>query len=232
MVKMAQASSRPSTPTSAGSSSSSSSEITVDASQKNGFLCPNHYDPNPNSLMPPPPIPQQQPAKTTHICSPKPERRPLSMAKEEQRKSFIKECPPQAFKSYMDQHIEKIWIEYGQRESRKQQLNEALMNADEANINGGFNKDDFKAAMQKIETNFLRTKRAKLGKNDFTTIKRIGNGAYGVVNLVRKKNEISHPNSHTGPIDLNKKKFSGLYAMKTLQKSRIFHTFQQAHVIA
>ena len=169
---------------------------------------------------------------TTHISSPKPERRPLSMAKEEQRKSFIKECPPQAFKFYMEQHIEKIWIEYGQRESRKQQLNEALMNADEANINGGFNKDDFKAAMQKIETNFLRTKRAKLGKNDFTTIKRIGNGAYGVVNLVRKKNEISHPNSHTGPVDLNKKKFSGLYAMKTLKKSLIFHRFQQAHVIA
>ena len=55
--------------------------------------------------MPPPP---QPPAKTTHISSPKPERRHISPAKEEQRKSFIKECPPQAFKFYMEQHIGKF----------------------------------------------------------------------------------------------------------------------------
>ena len=85
---------------------------------------------------------------------------------------------------------------------------------------------------QKIETNFLRTKRAKLGKNDFTTIKQIGNGYYGVVNLVRKKNEIAHSYSHMSPIDLNKKKFTGLYAMKTYNKSLILDRFQQAHVVA
>ena len=82
--------------------------------------------------------------------------------------------------------------------------------------------------MQKIETNFLRTKRAKLGRNDFHVIKRIGNGAYGVVNLVRKKND---PAS-LGVLDVSKKKFSGLYAMKVLRKSLIFTKAQQAHVIA
>lgn len=82
--------------------------------------------------------------------------------------------------------------------------------------------------MQKIETNFLRTKRAKLGRNDFHVIKRIGNGAYGVVNLVRKKND---PAS-LGVLDVSKKKFSGLYAMKVLRKSHIFTKAQQAHVIA
>ena len=65
--------------------------------------------------MPPPPVP---PAKTTHISSPKPERRHISPAKEEQRKSFIKECPPQAFKFYMEQHIGKVWSEYHQRKGR------------------------------------------------------------------------------------------------------------------
>ena len=59
--------------------------------------------------MPPPP---QPPAKTTHISSPKPERRHISPAKEEQRKSFIKECPPQAFKFYMEQHIGKFSSEF------------------------------------------------------------------------------------------------------------------------
>ena len=49
---------------------------------------------------------------------------------------------------------------------------------------------------------------------------------------MRKKNEITHPNSLMGPIDLNKKKFTGLYAMKTYNKSLIFDRFQQAHVIA
>ena len=59
--------------------------------------------------MPPPP---QPPAKTTHISSPIPERRHISPAKEEQRKSFIKECPPQAFKFYMEQHIGKFSSEF------------------------------------------------------------------------------------------------------------------------
>ena len=82
--------------------------------------------------------------------------------------------------------------------------------------------------MQKIETNFLRTKRAKLGRNDFHVIKGIGNGAFGVVNLVRKKND---PAS-LEVLDVSKKKFSGLYAMKVLRKSHIFTKAQQAHVIA
>ena len=62
--------------------------------------------------------------------------------------------------------------------------------------------------MQKIETNFLRTKRAKLGRNDFHVIKRIGNGAYGVVNLVRKKND---PASQRGCRGLHDGQEGGVY---------------------
>ena len=79
--------------------------------------------------------------------------------------------------------------------------------------------------MQKIETNFLRTKRAKLGIKDFHVVKRIGNGAYGVVNLVRKKNE-QFPLLPVG--DNDAKKFTGLYAMKTLRKRDIFTKSQQS----
>ena len=49
---------------------------------------------NMSSLMPPPPPPPYK-EKTTHISSPKPERRHISPAKEEARKSFIDRCPPQ-----------------------------------------------------------------------------------------------------------------------------------------
>ena len=189
------------------------------------------YDPSSSSLMPPPPNPPSSapglPAKTTHISSPKPVRRHISPAKEEQRKSFIKECPPQAFKFYMEQHIEKIWKEYHQRQNRKQAFEQAISQYNN-DINGK-TKEEFVSTMQKIESNFLRTKRAKLGRNDFQVIKRIGNGAYGVVNLVRKKND-QFINSN-GKLDLEKSK-NGLYAMKTLRKSLIFNKHQQAHVIA
>jgi len=44
----------------------------------------------------------------------------MSQAKEEaRRESLIKNCPPEAFKFFMEQHVENIIKEYEQRRRRK-----------------------------------------------------------------------------------------------------------------
>jgi len=64
------------------------------------------------------------------------------------------------------------------------------------------------------ETEFLRLKRTRLGKDDFEPLKVIGRGAFGEVRLVQKKD--------TGHV----------YAMKILRKSDMFEKNQVAHVRA
>lgn len=64
------------------------------------------------------------------------------------------------------------------------------------------------------ETEFLRLKRTRLGKDDFEPLKVIGRGAYGEVRLVQKKD--------TGHV----------YAMKILKKSEMLAREQVAHVRA
>ena len=62
----------------------------------------------------------------THISLPKPERRQISPAKEETRKSFIKECPPEAFKLNMESHIAAVYAEHEARQKRRNELNDAI----------------------------------------------------------------------------------------------------------
>lgn len=64
------------------------------------------------------------------------------------------------------------------------------------------------------ETEFLRLKRTRLGKDDFESLKVIGRGAFGEVRLVQKKD--------TGHI----------YAMKILRKADMLRKEQVAHVRA
>lgn len=64
------------------------------------------------------------------------------------------------------------------------------------------------------ETEFLRLKRTRLGKDDFEPLKVIGRGAFGEVRLVQKKD--------TGHV----------YAMKILRKSDMLAKEQVAHVRA
>jgi serine/threonine-protein kinase LATS1/2 len=52
-----------------------------------------------------------------HRTSPKPERK--QVGKESNRKSLIKNCPPEAFKFFMEQHIENVMKEYEQRRRRR-----------------------------------------------------------------------------------------------------------------
>ncbi|KAI0309663.1 AGC/NDR protein kinase [Amylostereum chailletii] len=67
---------------------------------------------------------------------------------------------------------------------------------------------------EKVQSQFLRLRRTKIGLADFRTVKVIGKGAFGEVRLVQK--------TDTGRV----------YAMKTLQKAEMLKRDQLAHVRA
>ena len=129
----------------------------------------------------------------------------------------------QAFKFFMEQHIENVWKERREREQRKEELNLQLDMTFNANKSfQAFSKEDYVKAMAKLESNYLRMKRAKLNKSDFRKIKSIGVGAFGEVSLVER---IGYsPPGGQRPREL--------YAMKTLKKSQVVKRKQVAHVIA
>lgn len=143
--------------------------------------------------------------------SPMPERRMISQEREQERKETkVRNYSPAAFKFFMEQHIENVEKSYCQRQRRRQEL-EAIMveqNFSEAD------QENMRKMLQKKESNYIRLKRAKMNKSMFTVIKKIGNGAFGEVSLVRKDN------THK------------LYAMKTLKKSDVLNRNQVAHVKA
>lgn len=118
--------------------------------------------------------------------------------------------PPEAFKFFMEQHIENIYKSYQQRQQRRMKLEMemAKRGLDEAT------SEQMRKILYQKESNFLRLKRAKMHKNMFDTVKPLGIGAFGVVSLVRKRD--------TGK----------LYAMKTLRKVDVLRRNQVAHVKA
>ncbi len=118
--------------------------------------------------------------------------------------------PPEAFKFYMEQHIENVFKAYQQRQQRRMKLE---MEMGKRGLNEATSEQMRRILFQK-ESNFLRIRRAKMHKDMFQTVKPLGIGAFGVVSLVRK-------------ID-NKK----LYAMKTLRKADVLRRNQVAHVKA
>ncbi|CAL4059555.1 unnamed protein product, partial [Meganyctiphanes norvegica] len=157
--------------------------------------------------MPPPPPPEQ---KTTHQ-SPIPERRKLNAELELQRsESKVRNLSPQAFKFYMEQHIENVIKSCEQRETRRLQLEKEMKKI------GLSDKDQsqMRKMLSQKESNFIRLKRAKMDKHLFHKIKTIGVGAFGEVALVYKFD------SHR------------LYAMKTLRKADVLKRNQVAHVKA
>ena len=76
-------------------------------------------------------------------------------------------------------------------------------------------KDQMRKLLRQKETNYLRLRRAKMNKSMFEHIKVLGLGAFGEVNLVRKRDDMQR-----------------LYAMKILHKSDVFNRNQAAHVKA
>ena len=75
-------------------------------------------------------------------------------------------------------------------------------------------KEEKRIQHAKVETEFLRLKRSRLGVDDFEAIKVIGKGAFGEVRLVQKVD--------TGHV----------YAMKILRKADMVEKEQVAHVRA
>ncbi|XP_022921269.1 serine/threonine-protein kinase Warts [Onthophagus taurus] len=154
---------------------------------------------------------QQPPFTTIKHQSPIPERKQISKEKEEERRdSKVRNYSPQAFKFFMEQHVENVIKSYKQRLYRKIQLENEMSKIDL--------KPDDRLQMRKMlsqkESNYIRLKRAKMDESMFVKIKPIGVGAFGEVTLVKK-------------IDTNH-----LYAMKTLRKSDVLKRNQVAHVKA
>lgn len=119
-------------------------------------------------------------------------------------------CSPEAFKFFMEQHIENVVKAGKQREQRRVKLEMEM-------VKRGLDEETSEQ-MRKIlaqkETIHLRLKRAKMNKTMFETITSLGVGAFGRVDLVRKTDT------------------KQLYAMKTLHKADVLQRQQVAHVKA
>ena len=143
--------------------------------------------------------------------SPKPQRKADARQKDDMRiETKVRHYSPEAYKFYMEQHVENLIKSYQQRKYRREQLEQEMSNA---SLSEDAKKEIRRMLFQK-ESNHNRLKRAKMDKSMFHKIKTIGNGAFGEVALVRK--------SDTGI----------LYAMKTLRKREVLERNQVAHVKA
>ncbi len=156
------------------------------------------------------PEPDQNEPKIEHQ-SPIPQRKCLDVEKENARKDCkIRNYSPQAFKFFMEQHIENVIKSHKQRVFRRLQLETEMV---KIGLSAEAQCQMRKMLCQK-ESNYIRLKRAKMDKSMFDRIKLIGVGAFGEVTLVRK-------------IDTRQ-----LYAMKTLRKVDVLKKNQVAHVKA
>lgn len=97
-----------------------------------------------------------------------------------------------------------------EREERNKQLEDAMLKEGLAEEQ----KEHRRALYALRETEFLRLKRTRIGRDDFESLKMIGRGAFGEVRLVQKKD--------TGHV----------YAMKILRKQDMVEKEQVAHVRA
>lgn len=174
--------------------------------------------PSSRGMPPPPPLPPPSPPaeagggdfKMTHQ-SPIPERKRFSREKEEERRdSKVKLYSPQAFKFFMEQHVENVQKSCEQRLQRRRQLESEMSKSNMSDQT----RNQIRKMLYQKESNFIRLKRAKMNKRMFKKVKVIGVGAFGEVTLVRK-------------IDTNH-----LYAMKTLRKNDVLKRNQVAHVKA
>lgn len=151
-------------------------------------------------------------AQEKHRCmSPLPERKSEARARDRLRcDTMVKMYSPQAFKFYMEQHVENVLKSHSQRIDRRLQLEKEMAKvnlSEEAAL-------QMRRMLHQKESNYIRLKRAKMDSSMFEKIQTLGVGAFGEVALVRKKD------------------VGSLYAMKTLKKSNVIKRNQVAHVKA
>ncbi|OUC49635.1 kinase domain protein [Trichinella nativa] len=119
----------------------------------------------------------------------------------------IRPCTPQAFRFYMEQHVENVLKMYKERVNRQMQLEKEMVRA---NFSSKLQCQLRKLLTQK-ESWYLRLKRQKMNSSMFEKIKIIGVGAFGEVTL---------------------KDTNTLFAMKVLRKLDVIKRNQAAHVKA
>lgn len=130
--------------------------------------------------------------------------------KEEPFNPRLKVCSSQAYKFFMEQHVENLLKLRQMREKRKKQLEIEMSRY-------GLSKEsqtEMRKMLMQKESNHIRMKRSKMTRSMFSKVKILGMGAFGEVALVRKT-------------DAN-----ALYAMKTLRKADVIRRNQVAHVKA
>uniref|UniRef100_A0A0B7AYS4 non-specific serine/threonine protein kinase n=1 Tax=Arion vulgaris TaxID=1028688 RepID=A0A0B7AYS4_9EUPU len=147
-----------------------------------------------------------------HRClSPLPERKSEARERDSLRcDTKVRVYSPQAFKFYMEQHVENVLKSHAQRINRRLQLEKEMAKvnlSDEA-------AQQMRKMLHQKESNYIRLKRAKMDSSMFDNIQTLGVGAFGEVALVRKRD------------------VGSLYAMKTLKKSNVIKRNQVAHVKA
>ena len=130
--------------------------------------------------------------------------------KEEPVSSRLKVCSSQAYKFFMEQHVENVLKLRQLREKRRKQLE---IEMSRYGLSEKSQTEMRKMLVQK-ESNHIRMKRSKMTRSMFSKVKTLGMGAFGEVALVRK-------------IDAN-----ALYAMKILRKADVIRRNQVAHVKA
>lgn len=111
-------------------------------------------------------------------------------------------------KVMLETFYQNLWSQKEERRNRQRRLEETIQDLPEEE------KQERRNQHAQRETEFLRLKRSRLGVGDFESIKVIGQGAFGEVRLVQKKD--------TGHI----------YAMKILRKADMHEKEQVAHVRA
>lgn len=119
-------------------------------------------------------------------------------------------CSPDAYKFYIEQHMDAIKRVHESRRRRRMELEQDLSQSDFSEPL----KDDIRRTLCQKETNYMRQTRVKLDRTNFEKIRTIGIGAFGEVALVQKKDT------------------ELIYAMKTLKKSHILEKKQIGHVMA
>ena len=151
--------------------------------------------------------------KKIRHASPIPDRKKFNFGSDDDRNldsGPMLNYTPQAFKFFMEQHMENLLKAVSQRNYRRIQLEDELTRIDL--------HPEVAAHMRELlaqkESNHIRLRRAKMNTSMFEKITTIGVGAFGEVSLVRK-------------IDSNT-----LYAMKMLKKTDVLDRNQMAHVKA
>ena len=130
--------------------------------------------------------------------------------KGERYSTRLKNCNPQAYKFFMEQHVENLLKLQEQRKHRRTQLEAEMARVGLA----GQAQEEMRKLLNKKESNYNRLRRAKMDISMFTKIITVGVGAFGEVNLVRKNGTNAY------------------YAMKILRKSEVLRRNQVAHVKA